>query len=313
MPESKELATTNDVGALIMVTTPAEALVRFQQLQAFVKNVMVEKIDYGVIPFSGNTKKTLLQPGAQKLAEIYGFSVTFEDLETVEDWTKPFFLYRKRCVLKRRIDGSFVGDGIGSCNSMEDRYRWRWVPEEFIPSGIDPKTLKTRKGKYGGIQFRIPNEDIYSVVNTIEKIACKRSLTHAVIGATRSGDIFTMDLEDVPPEAYGQVVEAEYSDVEEAKPVHTPPPPPPEHKSQAQEHAAKTEGKLITEPQRKRLWAIAYKRGETIGLKKEGIDQMVRDIIGQANLVSTEEITMADYDGIISAIEAYEPGPEGEF
>jgi len=194
-----------DYDGLVMVVSPSEALRRIQELQAFVKAVMVQGIDYGTIP--GTPKPTLLQPGAQKLEEIYGFSHSFEDLEKQCDWSEGFFLFRKRCVLTARRAGTYIGDGVGSCNSRESRYAHRWVFDKDIPQGVDKSTLKseTKMGKNNRpyTRYRLPNEDIYSLVNTIEKMACKRALVHAIIGATRSSGIFTQDVEDLPASAYG--------------------------------------------------------------------------------------------------------------
>lgn len=196
---------------LVMAVSPAEALKRVQELQAFVAQVMVKGTDYGVIPGTGN-RPTLLQPGAQKLCEIYGFAVTFEDGGSTLDWSEPLFFFRKRCVLTSRRDGHFVCDGIGSCNSREDRYAWRWVGDRDLPKGVDKATLKQRvrrgRGETSWTQYRLPNEDLFSLVNTMEKIACKRALMHATTNATRSSGIFTQDVEDLPPEAFGQAEDA---------------------------------------------------------------------------------------------------------
>ena len=196
-----------------MVVSPAEAKRRMQELQAFVAEVMVKDLDFGTIP--GTDKPTLLQPGAQKLAEMYGFAQRFEEVASIEDWDKPLFMFRRRCVLTSRTDERFIGDGIGSCNSREDRYAWRWVwnkPANFP----NAKTKQTRNGK---TQWRIPNEDIFSLVNTIEKMACKRALIMAVIGATRSAGLFTQDAEDLPPDAYGEAESERSWDRTEEKPA----------------------------------------------------------------------------------------------
>lgn len=193
-----------DHGGLLMHCSPAEALRRLQELQAFVKEAMVKDVDYGVI--QGTDKPTLFQPGAQKLCEIYSLTAEYEDLDAVQDWERPFFYYRKRCVLKRR-GGGFAGMGIGSCNSREDRYAWRWVYDNQLPKGVDVSTLKAKEynGRNGSTytKFRLPNEDIYSLVNTIEKMSCKRSLIHAVLGVTRTSNLFHQDLEDIPSDAIG--------------------------------------------------------------------------------------------------------------
>lgn len=207
MTESTALATVDRTyQGLQMAVAPAEALRRVQELQAFVKEVMVHGEDYGVIP--GTDKPTLLQPGAQKLCEIYGMAPHFDDVTVVEDWDKPFFHYRKKCALMSRRSGDVVAEGVGSCNSREDRYAGRWCFESELPPGTDKRTLKRREGvsrKTGKpyVQYRAPNADICSLVNTIEKMACKRAYVAAVISATRSAGIFTQDVDDLPAEVFG--------------------------------------------------------------------------------------------------------------
>jgi len=205
--EAAPLAKTRDDG-LVMVVSPAEARRRVQELQAFVQEVMVRDVDFGVIP--GTDKPSLYQPGAQKLAELYGFSHDFEESTSVEDWEKGFFFYRRKCILTSRRDGRYVGSGVGSCNSREDRYAGRWVFDNEVPKGLDinalpVKTFNKRNGSGTFRKYRVPNPDIYSLVNTIEKMACKRAYVGAVIAVTRSAGLFTQDVEDLPAEVFGRV------------------------------------------------------------------------------------------------------------
>jgi hypothetical protein len=213
-----------DASALAMVMDPSAAEAQLHALQDFVRRVMVEGEDFGVIPGTeksggkdaqGNQrppKKTLLQPGAQKLAEIYGFAVTFTDERPpVERWEMedPLFAYVKRATITRRRDGLYLGSGIGSCNSRETRYAGRWVFEREVPAELDRDRLPRRDGTAKGsgkpyVMYRVPNPALYDLVNTIEKMACKRAYVGAVIGVTRSAGIFTQDAEDIPPEAYGE-------------------------------------------------------------------------------------------------------------
>ena len=211
---------------LVMVTAPTEALERLKQLQNFVAAVMVDGVDYGVIPGTDKgddgkkkARKSLLQPGAQKLEEVYGLNHTFE-IEKTEDWQRPFFNYQVRCVLRR--GDRYVGDGVGSCNSLEARYGYRWVWPNDVPPDVEKATLRVRVWKSKGREFtkyRLMNEDVFSLTNTMLKMACKRSLVHAVIGVTRSSGIFTQDVEDLPPEQRGQhVVEGVFDDDDQGPP-----------------------------------------------------------------------------------------------
>lgn len=205
MSEETAIA-VREYSGLTMHCSPAEALRRVQELQAFVESVMVRDTDYGVIPGTGS-KPSLYQPGAQKLCEIYGLAPDYLDLTVTEDWSAPFFYYRTKCVLTDRRSGLAVGSGVGACSSREDRYAYRWVKAEGVPRGTDLAGLKSKSTQYG-VRYRLPNDDVASLVNTIQKMACKRALVHAVLGVTRSSGMFTQDVEDLPAEAFGEAAGA---------------------------------------------------------------------------------------------------------
>jgi hypothetical protein len=247
-----------DGAALAMVSTADEARARLAELQDFVRSAMIPDVDYGKIPGTGD-KPTLLQPGAQKLCEIYGLAISFEDAGSIEDWERGFFAYKKRCVLTRKVDGAFVGSGVGSCNSREERYGARWVAENEVPSDLDKSKLRTReredwvfesaipagidkaslrsetrtskKGKPYRVyqvlvrKYQVPNEKIFDLVNTMEKIACKRALVMASIGATRSSQFFTQDIEDSPETFGGRADVPSKAWPEEEQPWADEPPP----------------------------------------------------------------------------------------
>lgn len=125
----------------------------------------VEGRDYGVIP--GTKKPSLWKPGAEKFSKGLGLAAEFETIDSVERWDSedPFFHYRIRCSLRHIDSGKIVATGIGSCNSMEKKYR---------------------------------KQDTLSIVNTIDKIAQKRAFVGAVLIAANASDIFTQDIEDMP-------------------------------------------------------------------------------------------------------------------
>lgn len=198
-----------------MITTIEDAKERYNNLQKFVKYVMKEHSDYGIVP--GTEKPTLLKPGAEKLANIYGLYSELYLVEKVEDWDKPFFNYIFKTILFNQRTGTKVAEGIGSCNSYETKYRYRWAFESDLSAEQkdDKENLKTKEfySKKQGRNFkmfRTLNDDIFSQVNTIQKMAAKRSYVDAVLKATRTSDFFTQDLEDMS-EAY-KPVRAEQTD-----------------------------------------------------------------------------------------------------
>lgn len=157
----------------------------------FFREVMKEGIDYGTIP--GTDKRTLLKPGAEGLCEFYNLAPTIA--EKVEDKSHETGYYAVDITLRliHRGSGSIIAEGLGHANTFESRYRWRWVSEKDLPKGLDPQDLisKERNGRYGNfVQYRIENDDMHSIWNTVLKMAKKRALVDAVLSATRSSGIF---------------------------------------------------------------------------------------------------------------------------
>lgn len=192
---------------------------RLQEFQAFVRDYLVEGEDFGRIP--GAPKPTLLKPGADKLCELYGLADDYEFVERVENFDKGLFDYTIKCILTDRRRGILVSSGLGSCNSLEQKYRWRDSKRVCPQCGKD--TIIKGKAEYGGgwlcfakkggcgAKFsetdesitgqpvgRTLNEDIADLKNTILKMAKKRAKVDATLSATRSSGVFTQDIEDMP-------------------------------------------------------------------------------------------------------------------
>jgi len=133
------------------------ALARRDAFKEFVSQILVEGTDFGAVP--GTEKPTLKKPGAEKLGTFFGLRPTFEPLEVVEDWTgkdhggEAFFYYRYKSKLWRA--GELIGEGIGSCNSFEKKYRYRWVNEMDLPDGLDVSRFECRDGSICEFLFAI--------------------------------------------------------------------------------------------------------------------------------------------------------------
>lgn len=175
-----------------------EAIRRFQ---AIAKSQMIEGHDFGVIP--GTQKPTLLKPGAEKITKLLGLADEYVVLEQVQDWIKGFFHYTIKAQLRHLGSGVVVSEGLGECNSMESKYRWRWLFGSQMPEGtLKPNVTRIIKTKRGDAkQYRFDNDDIYSQVNTILKMAKKRAMVDAALSAGRLSDVFTQDIEDTVSQA----------------------------------------------------------------------------------------------------------------
>lgn len=162
---------------------------------------------YGKIP--GTDKPTLLKPGAEKLCMIFRLNPDYEIIEKVRE--KGFIAYTVKCSLTHIHTGTHIASGIGSCNSRETKYRYRsqstgrGVPKEYWedrdPEKLGGRQFSPRKKDGRWIIYeQIENENPWDLDNTLIKMACKRALVAATLNATAASDIFTQDVEDMPPE-----------------------------------------------------------------------------------------------------------------
>lgn len=262
-----ELAVRDNVTVMQRASTAytlVEMRERVEQLDAFYRGLMQEGTDFGKIP--GTDKPTLLQPGAQLACTYFGFNPTFEVLPaSVEDWERGFFALTVRCRLMRQ-DGSAVADGIGSCNSKEDRYRWRDAQPVCPECGAN--AIRRSKQEWGGGFYcnqksggcnarfrgdseaaaqiakqpagRIENPEPWSLHNTILKMAEKRAMVAATLNATGASRIFTQDVEDLPE--FSRQPRPTIVDAAPApEPEEAPPPPAPSPRMPTADQKAKFE------------------------------------------------------------------------
>lgn len=174
------------------VETLPEVMQRISSMQAVVHKTLKPERDYGLIP--GTQKPTLLKPGAEKILMLFGLTSDYEVLDKIENWDKGFFSYTFKCVLSK--NGNPITSGVGSCNSMENKYRYRWVYENEIPAGID-KTMLKKKSYDRYEKYQIEVDDCFDIANTILKMAKKRSQIDAVLTVGSLSEIFTQDIEDI--------------------------------------------------------------------------------------------------------------------
>lgn len=198
----------------------AQTIEDLNTIREFVASAMVKDLDYGVIPGTGS-KATLLQPGAQK---ILMYLNCYPDYEVEpRELEGGHVEYIVKTMLRSRTSQAMVGSGIGSCSTMEAKYRWRKGGRVCPKCGSD--AIINGKAEYGGgfICFgkkggcgakfaegdaaitsqamgRVENPDIYDTRNTVLKMAKKRSLVDSAHGLGCMSELFTQDLEDFATE-----------------------------------------------------------------------------------------------------------------
>ncbi len=148
-----------------------EAKRQNKALMALMNELLEEGTDYGREP--GIPKPFLHQPGAQQLGLVFKFRPEFEKIDSTIDFSQsPIFVsYEFRCKLHQRDSGKFLGEGVGSCNNYEKKYRYH----------------------KDGTTFKDPLDR----QNTLLKMAKKRAYVDATLNVTGATRLFTQDQDQV--------------------------------------------------------------------------------------------------------------------
>ena len=223
-PPSQALAVIDHNTAAVAQVGPItiDALVeRMDLVKQATARVMVEGQHYGQIPGTSGDKKSLLKGGAETLSLLFRlrprFTVSITDIDTTIPGHREYSI---TCDLYA-ADGTHEGQGVGSCSTMESKYRWR-TGKRLCPK-CGAEAIIKGKEEYGGgwlcwkkndgcgAKFtdtdiaitgqsceREENEDPADLWNTCLKIGKKRAMVDAVLTATAASDQFTQDVEDMP-------------------------------------------------------------------------------------------------------------------
>lgn len=273
--QSKSL-TANDIRAQVNL------------IQEVINSVMKKDTHYGIIP--GCKKPSLYKPGAEKILMTFRLvadNPIIEDLSTADS-----IRYR---VTQRILDrhGNLVGAASGECSSDEDKYKWRRpvCDEEFEETPEDRRMEKWAKGQNGNYKMKRIRTNPADVGNTILKMAVKRAVVGATLITTAASDVFDQDIEDLPAELIGDESQPTANGkphVEMPKEKVAPVTPPAEHPA-----TARKANNPITEPQAKRLYAIAKGQGYA--------DQDIKDYLHENyGIESSRDIEREHYEDIVA-------------
>lgn len=265
-----------------------EMKAKIDMAQQFVKSVMRDGLDYGEIPYTEN--RTLFQPGADKLNFLYGFARHIVAKDEVKNHQTGHYDVTVRIQLRHKDTGTIVGEGEGSCSTLETKYRYRWVYKRDIPHGIDENTLVKKEfekrsdgSKY--FKYRIENADLFDIWNTILKMAIKRSYVSATLAATGLSGIFQMDEDDFDTWVDGEPSEGK----EKLTKVRT--------KATADDEAGSFKPQTsngITDSQRNKIFGDAKRKGL--------LEQGIKDVIQFTKKKPIENLSKAEASAVIEFI-----------
>lgn len=190
----------------------------------FIRQVMAQEMkegqDYGKIPGCGD-KPGLFQPGAQKLLLTFQLTPHVKK-EVLRELPHPtIFGHREyEFTLTLRSKAGREWDGVGTCSTLESKYRYRKSsrkcptcgketifkdknpPHGFYcwakKGGCGAKFGPDDKSITGQEEGKADNENPAEFWNTVRKMAFKRALVHGSINATNTSELWSQDLEDLP-------------------------------------------------------------------------------------------------------------------
>jgi hypothetical protein len=210
-PNGREVAV-----APVGVEAVRESMEVLKAIRTFIKEEFREGLDFGVIPNTG-AKPTLYKPGAEKATMYFNAAPRFRIERNELGGGHVEFIITTELV--HRATGREIGSGVGSCSTMESKYRYRGSARRCPHCGAD--AIIRGKAEYGGgwicfgrkggcgakfkdrdpsitgqSEARVENPDIYDVRNTVLKMAKKRSQVDAALGLGCLSELFTQDIEE---------------------------------------------------------------------------------------------------------------------
>jgi hypothetical protein len=305
----------NNIESKAVCWTPKDVSAQINAIQHLMRENMTENEHWGVIPGCGN-KPALLKPGAEKLGLMFRLAGKYETQEI--NLPNSHLDVKVKCGLYHIVTGAFWGEGLGSCSTMESKYRYRSgvgestgvkVPKEYWDlRRTDPakameiigKGYTTKKGEDGLWYIvekidRVENPDIADTYNTVRKIAKKRAFVDAMLSATAASDIFTQDIDEMfgQQETQAQKDKKEAIKTQEAVVV------------ESQDTPKSTGTGLISTDQQLEILGIAKKRG----LTQAALKFLLKENFG---VDGWSKIKTDDYLKVYSHIESLESSAVGK-
>ena len=202
----------------IAALTVQQVLLHVSLIQQIMAAAMKEGEHFGRIPGCGD-KPTLLKPGAEKLCLTFRLAPTYEVEERLLE--RGHREYRVTTTLTSIMTQANIGQGVGTCTTLENKFRFRagaaeptdrtvprayWDIRQEDPAKaqelIGGKGFSVKKVDGQGWMIakggeKVEHDNPADYYNTVLKMAKKRALVDAVLTSTAASDIFTQDLEDI--------------------------------------------------------------------------------------------------------------------
>ena len=128
----------NSLTVINTALTPDSLRQQINLIQQIMKDIMHEGEHFGTIP--GTKKPTLYKAGAEKLCLTFRLAPQYEILSQIQE--KDFIAYTVKCILRHINTTEIIAEGIGSCNSRENKYLYQYIPTNDKPDKKEAAKLK---------------------------------------------------------------------------------------------------------------------------------------------------------------------------
>ena len=283
-------------GNLMQPATVAELTAQVQTIQRCMKALMKPGCHYGVVPGCGD-KPTLLKPGAELIMTLFRIS---PEPEVDREFDGFDTTYRVKVKGVHIPTGNVVGYGLGEASTNEKKYKWRRAVCDAEYENAEPTRRQIAYIKKNGQVYeeKQVRQNPADILNTVVKMAKKRALVDLCLTATACSDIFVQDLDD--PAVADMVREEQAPAQRYQAPQRKAPAPAP-----APQSAPAPSGNVISDAQRKRLYAI----GKGKGMTNEDMASVVFEIAG---VERSGDIPRDLYEDVCNAFENFGgANPEG--
>lgn len=149
-------------------------------LMQYVQSQLRNEVDFGIVPGTG--KPSLYKPGGEKIRALFSLQTETKMADKELDRPGNFAMFTYRTEVRDKY-GTLLATCEGSCNSQEKKYK-----ERNVYKWNDQKKKKEIVGT--------EPTPVCDILNTLQKMAQKRSFVGAIILATGASDFFTQDIDD---------------------------------------------------------------------------------------------------------------------
>lgn len=170
----------------------AELQVRRQEIDRAVQEIMKLDIHYGKVP--GTTELTLYKEGAEVLLSTFQLRYDL-DIER-DDWDGEI-VYQVTARCYHMATGMKVGEGLGVCSSLEDKWAWRQCSDvEWDNTDTRRRRIKYKDQWHDGrptgrvTETKQVRQEPANVINTVLKMAKKRAVVDVAVAVLNVGDLF---------------------------------------------------------------------------------------------------------------------------